>query len=101
MILSNILEGKMREETAKHLVRADQVRAARALLGWNQSKLAREANVSRETIADFESGKRTPIGNNMVAIIRAIEDAGVAFFGNDDRGGPGVRWFLGFRVSAG
>jgi transcriptional regulator with XRE-family HTH domain len=54
-----------------------QCRAARGWLDWNQADLAREARVSMSTVRDFESGKRTPIANNLEALRRAIEAAGV------------------------
>jgi transcriptional regulator with XRE-family HTH domain len=58
-----------------------QLRAARGLLGWTQGDLAEASNISRETLADFESGKRTPIRNNLAAIMRAFESAGIRFLG--------------------
>jgi transcriptional regulator with XRE-family HTH domain len=54
-----------------------QCRAARGWLDWNQKDLADRAKVSISTIRDFESGKRTPIENNLDALQRAIEAAGV------------------------
>jgi DNA-binding XRE family transcriptional regulator len=57
-----------------------QCRAARALLQWSQSKLAKTANVSRKTISNFEKEVRTPFGNNMVSIRTALQNAGVEFF---------------------
>ncbi|MVA71475.1 helix-turn-helix domain-containing protein [Agrobacterium vitis] len=56
-----------------------QCRAARALLEWNQPQLATQAGVSPSTLRDFESGKRTPISNNLTAIQNALEAAGVIF----------------------
>ncbi len=61
------------------MVTAAQLRGARALLGWRQSDLARAARVSRPTVADFEAAKVTPIPNNLTAIVRALEGAGVQF----------------------
>lgn len=55
----------------------EDVRAARALLQWSQGDLAREAAVGVSTIAEFEKGSRTPIANNLTAIGRALEAAGV------------------------
>ncbi|ACL62536.1 helix-turn-helix domain-containing protein [Methylobacterium nodulans] len=55
------------------------VRAARALIQWSQAELAKVADVSVSTIADFEKGLRTPIPNNLIAIRRAFESAGVQF----------------------
>ena len=54
-----------------------QCRAARGLMGWNQGDLAREAGVSRQTINDFESGKREPIPNNLAAIVMAFLEVGI------------------------
>lgn len=62
-----------------------QVRAARAWLNWNQAELAEHASVGLSTLRDFEADRRTPIPNNLAAIQRALEDAGISFqFG--DRG---------------
>jgi transcriptional regulator with XRE-family HTH domain len=62
---------------------AAQCRAARALLGWNQLELARAANIGTATLKRFEVGLRTPIPNNLVAIRKVLENAGVKFI---DRG---------------
>jgi DNA-binding XRE family transcriptional regulator len=55
------------------------VRAARALLAWKQSDLARAASVATSTIADFERGQRTPVTNNATAIREALEANGIQF----------------------
>lgn len=65
-------------------------RAARALAGWNQADLARAADVSKQTIVDFERGVRTPYRNNLRAIEAALASAGVEFTLDGD-GQPGVR----------
>ncbi len=56
-----------------------QLRGARALLDWRQDTLADLAQVSRQTVLDFESGKRTPIRSVTAAIVRALESAGIQF----------------------
>jgi DNA-binding XRE family transcriptional regulator len=67
-----------------------QCRAARGLVDFDQASLASKANVSRNTIVDFEKGKRVPNVNNLAAIRAALESAGVIFV--DENGeGPGVR----------
>jgi transcriptional regulator with XRE-family HTH domain len=56
-----------------------QCRAARALLELSRADLAKAAAVGERTIADFESGSRTPIRATLAAIQRALESAGVEF----------------------
>lgn len=66
----------------------DQSRAARGLLDWSQAELAARSNLGESTIRDFEKGRRTPSINNLAAIRRALELAGVEFIDGDQ---PGVR----------
>jgi transcriptional regulator with XRE-family HTH domain len=69
-----------------------QSRAARSLLGWSQQQLADSASVSLATIQLFETAKREPIPNNLTAIRRAFESAGVDFIpAKSGKGGVGVR----------
>lgn len=67
-----------------------QSRAARALIELDQAELAERANVSRNTIVDFEKGRRVPNANNLAAIQGALETAGVVFV-EENGEGPGVR----------
>jgi len=69
-------------------ISAAQCRAARALVDMDQAALATAAFVSRSVIIDFEKGRRTPTTNNLNAIVRALEAAGIDFI---DDGSPGVR----------
>jgi DNA-binding XRE family transcriptional regulator len=66
-------------------------RGARGLIQWSQTQLAKKAAVSVSTVADFENGRRLPIPNNLAAIRRALEDAGVKFLNAGKSGGAGVR----------
>jgi len=65
-----------------------QSRAARGLLAWSQRELGERSNLSESTIRDFEKGRRVPSVNNLAAIERALEDAGVEFTNGKQ---PGVR----------
>ncbi len=58
------------------------------MLGISQTDLAAAANVSRQTIVDFERGARMPYPNNLAAIRAALEAAGVEFTDGDE---PGVK----------
>jgi transcriptional regulator with XRE-family HTH domain len=68
----------------------EQCRAARGWLSWSQQDLAKRASVGLSTVKDFENGKRTPIANNLQAIRRAIEDAGVKLIFGPKGEGVGV-----------
>jgi transcriptional regulator with XRE-family HTH domain len=60
------------------------------MLGWSQEQLADAANLTRQTIANFEGEARTPGPNNMAAIRSALEEAGILFIERNG-GGPGLR----------
>jgi transcriptional regulator with XRE-family HTH domain len=63
-----------------------QCRAARGLIAMDQADLAEAANVSRNVIIDFEKGRRVPTRNNLAAIQRVLEKAGVEFTNGDAAG---------------
>lgn len=67
------------------MISPHQCRAARGLLDWSQTDLAKEAGVARATIAAFEAEKRTPIANNLSAIRTAFEFSKIEFH-HDDTG---------------
>jgi len=74
------------------MVEAAQVRAARALIGWSQAKLAETARVPVSTINAFETGAPDSIANEAVDKVRiALETAGAVFIPKDGGGGIGVR----------
>ena len=72
---------------------AQQIKAARALLGWDQQKLARESNVGIATIRRIEANDG-PVKSTTTTTWRlqkSLEKAGIIFIDGDDRAGPGVR----------
>jgi len=72
------------------VVTSEQVRAGRGWLGWTQGDLAKRAAIGLSTLRDFEADKRTPIANNIAAIRRALEDAGLRFAFDDSGRALGV-----------
>jgi transcriptional regulator with XRE-family HTH domain len=69
----------------------EQIRAARALLGWSQSKLAESAGMSLPTIKRVEAEKGPRVSEEARVRLRSsLEAAGVEFI-DENGGGPGVR----------
>lgn len=66
------------------------MRAARAFLRWPVTELAKRAKVGTMTVrrAEREDGVPSMLSNNMDAICRALEAAGIEFLDGD---APGVR----------
>ncbi|MDG4853731.1 MULTISPECIES: helix-turn-helix transcriptional regulator [unclassified Mesorhizobium] len=58
---------------------AEQSSAARSLLNWSRVRLAAKANLSESTICEFENGFSRPKPDNVAAMRRALEDAGIIF----------------------
>ena len=69
---------------------SEQIRAARALLRWDQKQLAAAANLSVQTIKRLEGapGEVSAYTGTVDAISKALEGAGVAFTNGDE---PGVK----------
>jgi DNA-binding transcriptional regulator YiaG len=69
-----------------------QIAAARALSGIGQEKLAKIANISVPTLRRMEAsdGGASGLANNVLAVRRALEAAGVIFVAENGEG-PGVR----------
>ena len=65
-------------------------RAARSWLGWSQTELARRAKVSLSTVRDYETARRNPIPNNVEAMRRAIEEAGIELVFDQDGKPAGI-----------
>jgi predicted transcriptional regulator len=75
------------------MLTAGQIRAARALLDWKQSDLAKASGVAEVTIKKIERGGIDPRASTLDALQRAFDKVGVLFLETGDvrDGGPGVR----------
>ena len=73
------------------MLTVEQVRAARGLVGWSQSKLAERAGLSLPTVKRVETDLGARVSDEARAKLRrALESAGVEFI-DENGGGPGVR----------
>lgn len=57
----------------------EQIRAARALLGWSQGELAERAGLSQTGIARIEAGSSQPNTSTVARILQAFATAGIDF----------------------
>ena len=71
-------------------ITVEQVRAARGLLGWSQTKLGEAAGLSLPTVKRYETGLAAVSAEAVAAIRAALEAAGVLFIDQNGHG-PGVR----------
>lgn len=73
------------------LTTGNQLKAARALAGLDQSEVAQMAGVNVNTVRNMEAAGSGPIAGrsqNVQAVQRAMETAGIEFL---NHGQPGVR----------
>jgi transcriptional regulator with XRE-family HTH domain len=61
------------------LATIEQIRAARALLGWSQKDLADRAGLSQTGIARLENGSHKPTTQTLDKILDAFNDSGIEF----------------------
>ncbi len=74
------------------LSKSRQLKAARALIGWEQKDLADAAGVAIGTVRRMESGDGNIRGNmETVRKVQAALEAGGIEFIPEKNGGPGVR----------
>jgi transcriptional regulator with XRE-family HTH domain len=74
------------------MLKPNLLRAARALLKWEQADLARHAGVSIATIRKIEQGAASMREATANKIISALDEAGLQLFDNDAEGGIGARF---------
>ena len=74
------------------MISVDQMRMARAALGWSLELLSEKSGVSARTIRRIESegGLEKATKANLKLITETLEAAGIEFIGAPDDG-PGVR----------
>ena len=70
---------------------SSQIRAARAILGWSQGKLARAAGIGLATLQRIEQNEGVVRGNfsTILKIQKVLEQAGIKF-SDDEAGEIGV-----------
>lgn len=78
------------------MITATQMKAARALLSWDQKDLAKASGVSVPTVQRMESsdGNVRGVVDSLVKIIESFDAAGIELIGegaNSPSGGRGVR----------
>lgn len=65
------------------MITLEQIKAARALIGWSQEDLSKHANLSKAGIAKIENGSNTPTMTTITKIIGAFDEADVEFLGTE------------------
>ncbi len=75
------------------MIRPNQVRAARGLLGLSQIELATRAGVGLATLQRLEAGGSEVRGSakSIWKIQESLEEAGIVFIDQDGKTGPGVK----------
>lgn len=68
------------------MITPNQIRAARALKNWSQTKLSELCGLTTPTIANIELGKQRPSSHSLQKIHAAFDSAGIEFLD-----GEGVR----------
>lgn len=74
------------------IISSEQIRAARALLRWEQKDLAAASKVSLPSVKRLESqpGPLAAQARTVDALVSALEQAGIVFVAENGEG-PGVR----------
>jgi transcriptional regulator with XRE-family HTH domain len=74
-----------------YVITIEQMRAARGLLGWSQSELAKRAGLSLPTVKRVEAGAGPRVSDEARRRIQQALEMGGAQFIAENGGGPGVR----------
>ena len=77
----------------KNMISAEQIRAARALLGWTRKRLCEESGIPLTTLADYEAGRTVSmLTKNAGKLEEAINRGGVEVTNANHNHGAGLRW---------
>jgi transcriptional regulator with XRE-family HTH domain len=70
------------------ILHASQLKAARALIGWSQDKLAKESGVSSPTVKRMENSEGAVRGHadSVWKVQQCLESAGVELIPEDEKG---------------
>jgi len=71
------------------MITREQLKMARAGLGWNMQTTAKKAGIAVNTVSRYENGADA-YGETLVKLRRALEKGGIVFIGGNGEG-PGVR----------
>lgn len=82
---------RQRRHKASSVLTPQQLRAARALVGWSREDLAKKAGISPATVRGFELLAADSKHSTILRMRRALEIAGVEFIDDDGSKGPGAR----------
>jgi transcriptional regulator with XRE-family HTH domain len=74
------------------VITAEQIRAARASIGWSAEELSKVAGIARRTIVSIENSSGVPSAqtHTLLKIQSVLEAAGIEFIGTPDDA-PGIR----------
>jgi len=74
------------------MISPSQSKAARALLGWTQAKLAQKSGIPLDTVKRFERAKSDTRGKAMIKMEAAIRQAGIRLLPPENGEGEGLRF---------
>jgi predicted transcriptional regulator len=61
-----------------------QIRAARALLGWNRDELLARAQLSMSALLRLEQGAADSRRSTIIKVVQTLEAAGIVFITRED-----------------
>lgn len=62
----------------------NKIRELRARFNMSQEELAKQAGITRQTVASYESGERVPPGDTMIKIAKIFNMPAESIFFADD-----------------